>query len=122
MKKILTVEDDIETSRYYRALFTAAGYDVISVGDIESARRAFHCSGPDLVILDVGFPSGDVEEVYMMTRKILYGGKPVIFVTGLPDKVERIRLACPNVRLFAKPVPAEALLACVADFLGSPSA
>lgn len=121
MLKILAVEDDAETSRYYRELFTAAGYDILTAGNLSAGREQYLSFKPDLVILDVAFPFGGLEQLYSVTRYILSGGKPVIFITGCPEKVERIRLACPTVRLFAKPVPGETLLACVAGLLGRPA-
>lgn len=121
MKKILAVEDDAETAAYYRGLFIAAGYDVLTAGSLSAGREQYLSFKPDLVILDVGFPFGPLDQLYSVARLILSGGKPVIFVTGCPEKVDRIRLACPKVRLFSKPVPADTLLACVSDLLSPPT-
>lgn len=50
-------------------------------------------------------------------RKVLVTGIPVIFVTGLPDRVSYFALTSQDVRVFQKPVGQEELLECVAGML-----
>lgn len=117
MKKILAVEDDPETRKYYTALLSEEGYEVSTAEDATGGVIQFRSFMPDLVILDVEMPGGGGEKVFEIVREIMESGVPVLFVTGLPEKVERLVRVYPGVKLLAKPAKGEALIACVAAML-----
>lgn len=117
MKRILAVDDDLAMTEYYKALLQESGYEVRTACDATSAMicsRDFH---PHLVILDAEMPGGGGEQVFHISREILQSGTPVVFVTGIPERVERFLLAYGKVRLFKKPVKSEELLACITEML-----
>lgn len=117
MKRILTVEDDETLNAWYRALFSAAGYSVATAGDVTGGVLQFREFRPHVVILDVDIPGGWVK-FFELVRVLPRGRVPVVFVTAFPERVERLRLVCRSVRLFGKPVNAEALLDCVRRLAG----
>ena len=118
MKRILAVDDDNTMTEYYKALLEEAGYQVRTAEDATSAVMVFRDFNPDLIILDVEMPSGGGERVFEITREICKGGFPVIFVTGLPDRVEKLVLKFPNVGIMQKPVKSKELLGVVSGLLG----
>ncbi|MDA8130171.1 MAG: response regulator [Elusimicrobia bacterium] len=117
MKRILAVDDDPALTEYYKALLQEAGYEVLIAPDATAAMMIFLELKPHLVILDAEMPGGGGEQVFMITREILKSGVPVIFVTGLPERVEPFLRAHGRVRLFKKPVRSEELLSCVSEML-----
>ncbi|MDT8287732.1 MAG: response regulator [Elusimicrobiales bacterium] len=121
MKKILAVEDDPETRKYYTALLSEEGYEVSTAEDATGGVIQFRSFKPDLVILDVEMPGGGGEKVFEIVREIMESGVPVLFVTGLPERVEGLIRVYPGVKLLAKPAGGDDLLACVADLLGRPA-
>jgi DNA-binding response OmpR family regulator len=117
MKRILAVEDDPGTRKYYEALLSDEGYEVATAEDATGGVIRFRSSKPDLVILDVEMPAGGGEKVFEIVREIMDSGVPVLFVTGLPEKVERLVRVYSGVKLLAKPASGEQLTACIADML-----
>lgn len=121
MARILAVEDDPETRRYYTALLSEEGYDVAVAEDATGGVIQFRASRPDLVILDVEMPGGGGEKVFEIVREIMESGVPVLFVTGLPEKVGKLKSRYRMVRVLAKPVVSSELIACVAAMLAMES-
>lgn len=117
MRRILAVDDDVAMTEYYRALFLEAGYEVWTAPEATAAVMLFREWKPHLVVLDAEMPAGGGEKVFEITREIRQSGVPVIFVTGLPERVDRYLLSHGKVRVFKKPVSSEALLSCVTEML-----
>lgn len=65
-------------------------------------------------------PAGGGTRVFTAIRKLLQLGVPVIFVTGMPEKVQDFSLTEQKVSIFQKPVDGEALLAEVRRLLKLP--
>ncbi|HBE88793.1 MAG TPA: hypothetical protein DDW67_06595 [Elusimicrobia bacterium] len=118
MKKILAVEDDLSTQKYYRELFSAEGYEVTLAGDATGGVMQFRAVRPDLVILDAEMPGGGGERVFEMIREIMESGVPVLFVTGMPGRVEKFTETYANVGVLAKPADSDVLLARAAEMIG----
>lgn len=111
MKRILAADDDPGMLELYKALFAEAGFQVDTCEDGASAMDKCLNFKPDLLVLDVDMPGGGGERAFVMARKILAMGIPVIFVTGLPERVQGFALFEDKVSIFQKPVNCEALLA-----------
>ena len=111
MAKILAADDDHGMQEFYKGLFVDAGFEVETAADGASAMEKCLDFKPDLLVLDVDMPAGGGERVFNLTRLILQLGVPVIFVTGLPERVQLTALAHQVVSIFQKPVNAGALLA-----------
>ena len=63
MTRVLIVEDEPQLRRALTINLRAHRYDVEAVADGAGALRAAASSPPDLVILDLGLPDMDGEEV-----------------------------------------------------------
>lgn len=118
MKHILAVDDDKIMTEYYMALLEEAGYLVRTAGDATAAVMEFRDFKPDLVILDAEMPAGGGEKVFEITREVIESGVPVIFVTGLPQRVAHLAVKNPKTRVFQKPVKEEVLLSTISEMLG----
>lgn len=118
MARILAVDDEASMTDFYSALLTEAGYEVKTAPDADAAMELYYDFKPELIILDAQMPAGGGEKVFRIARTLLGSETPVIFVTGLPERVIDFALAQSNVRVFQKPVKNEELLDAVAEFLG----
>jgi two-component system chemotaxis response regulator CheB len=110
MAKILAADDDAAMTDYYKALFSEAGFEVETAADGAAALDKYLDAHPDLLILDVDMPNGGGERLFSIIRRILQLGKPVIFVTGMPERVQNLALTYRWVSIFGKPVNGDALL------------
>jgi len=110
MAKILAADDDPAMLEYYKALFSEEGLEIETAVDGASALDKYLDTHPDLLILDVDMPNGGGERVFSVIRRILQLGKPVIFVTGLPEKVQGMALTYRWVSIFQKPAKGDELL------------
>lgn len=90
-KRILIVDDDEQNRDLLAAMIEALGHEPEEAGDgIEALARL----NPDidLVLLDIVMPQIDGYEVAQRIRKIPeYGHVPVIMVTSLDSKADRLR-------------------------------
>ncbi len=78
--RILVVDDDPMTLRNVRDSLTRAGYSTLVTGDPEDALRLFESERPDLVLLDLLFPSSDGIE--LMGHMLRVREVPVIFLSA----------------------------------------
>lgn len=89
---ILVADDDGPNRAFFEELLTAAGYEVLTVSDGAAALNEFTRVHPDLVLLDVMMPHLDGFEV---CDRIKHNPDtcliPVILVTGLSAKEDRVR-------------------------------
>lgn len=111
MAKILAADDDPGMLEFYKALLTEAGFETVTAPDGAAVMDKCLDFKPDLLVLDVDMPSGGGERAFVLVRKILQLGLPVVFVTGLPERVQNFALFEEHVSIFQKPVRADALLA-----------
>lgn len=117
MKKILAADDDLTLLEFYKALFSEAGFEIDTATDSAMAVQKYMDTKPDLLVLDVDMPAGGGKRAFTALRKLLQLGVPVIFVTGMPEKVQDFSLTEQKVSIFQKPVDGEALLAEVRRLL-----
>ena len=80
-KKVLLIDDDIDTLRLNKIIFINAGAQVVTANDGLEGISKLHSHRPDLVILDVMMPGGSGFEVCKQIRKI--SNVPVIMLTAL---------------------------------------
>jgi DNA-binding response OmpR family regulator len=85
-KKILVVEDELETAEMLRTYLEYCGYKVLATAwgkDVQEICRESH---PDLIVLDVQLPDVDGYEVYQeLCNTQQTSHIPVIFLTKLVD-------------------------------------
>lgn len=118
MNRILAVDDDLATSEFYKALLTEAGYAVKTAADATGAVMVFREYMPDLVMLDAEMPGGGGEKVFKITHEILGSGVPVLFITGMPERLAGLSAKNKRTRVLKKPVKNEVILSSVAEMLG----
>jgi len=85
-KRILVVEDELETEELLRVYFEFCGYEVLSTAWGKDVLEICRESHPDLIILDIQLPDMDGYEVYRElgnTRQTSH--IPVIFLTKVVD-------------------------------------
>src|SRR5258708_27597502 len=90
--KILVVDDKLDTLLLLRELLGSRGYEVMIATDADEAKDLVHSDRPDLVLLDVIMPGKSGYELCRelkddpFTRLV-----PVIMITGLSDRDDRVR-------------------------------
>ena len=108
--KILVIEDDQGICNFMRATLIAEGYDVIVVSSGGSAMDviASHC--PDCVLLDLGLPDMDGNQIIEHVRK--WASTPIIVISARSleeDKVQALDLGADD--YITKPFGTNELLA-----------
>jgi len=89
-KKILVVDDDLDTVEILRIKLEAAGFDVIIARDGYECIAKCQESEPDLVIMDVMMPrmSGfKVAKLFKSDKKL--ENMPIIFLTARTQEADR---------------------------------
>src|SRR5437588_2523232 len=89
---ILVVDDKLDTLLLVRELLTSRGYNVATACDAEEALEAIRAEKPDLILLDVIMPG---RSGYDLCRELKDDPAtrliPVVMITGLSDRVDRVR-------------------------------
>jgi cyclic di-GMP phosphodiesterase len=117
--KILVVDDDEGVASLFTRALRAHGYSVQVAHDGPSALTAVRDEPPDVVLLDVVIPLVDGYEVCRhLKRDPATRLLPVVLVTGLTDREQRIEgLKAGADDLLSKPVDLHELLARVGSLL-----
>ena len=91
--KILVVEDETNIRSFIRTILEANGYQVLTAGTCEQGMLIFSSHCPDLIILDLGLPDRDGQD---LIRAVRDGSAVPILVlsarTNEKDKVEALDL------------------------------
>jgi two-component system KDP operon response regulator KdpE len=88
---VLLIEDESEIRRFLRATLVAEGYEVAEADSGESGLKLAARQPPDLVILDLGLPDLDGQEVLRRLREWLTA--PVLVLSARdrePEKIEAL--------------------------------
>ena len=86
--KILVVEDDRSICNFVETMLQTGGYQVLTAGSGGQGMMVFASHQPDLVVLDLGLPDMDGEE---LLRKIRAGSTvPVIVLSARTDERDKI--------------------------------
>jgi two-component system KDP operon response regulator KdpE len=117
---ILIVDDDPDMLQALQIRLKASGYDVHcaedGIGAISEARR----HAPDLIVLDLGIPSGDGFVVLDTLRaNIDLSSIPVIVLSGRDRRANEERVLNAGAKAFLqKPVESNEFLAAIRQGLG----
>ena len=118
-KKILVVEDELETAEMLCTYLEFRGYEVLSTAWGKDVLGICLESHPDLIILDVQLPDTNAYEVYQELGSTEQTSHiPVIFLTKLADDdLKAISRAMGVVDYITKPFDLEELERRVQDAL-----
>jgi len=111
VRSILAVEDDTDLSQYLKEILTDHGYSVQTAVKGVEALNIIRKTEPDLVILDLGLPDIDGENVCSQIKKD-HPDVPVIILTaksGTPNIVHGLDLGADD--YMTKPFDGDELLA-----------
>jgi CheY-like chemotaxis protein len=113
MAKLLTVDDDPETTTWMASALASAGHEVRMAFSSREALSILGSFTPDLVLLDVLMPEIDG---FALNRAVLQRGIPTMFVTVVKRHAEAILHGVSG--YIEKPVTAAELRATVNQVLG----
>ena len=88
MTTVLVVEDEMEIARIVRDYLSDAGFEVIMVGDGDSALASVRSAKPDLMVLDLSLPGRDGLDVAREVRR--WSSTPIVMLTARGDEADRI--------------------------------
>lgn len=80
--KVLVVEDDSEAAAAFASTLSLCGYDVRVAVDGRGAIDVARTFVPDVVVLDLGLPDRNGEDVAVELRATLPVRAPIVVVTG----------------------------------------
>ncbi|MBN2555186.1 MAG: response regulator transcription factor [Anaerolineales bacterium] len=88
MTKILVVDDEPKILRLTRDYLRAAGFEVLTAGEGETALTLARAEHPDLVVLDLGLPGMDGLDVCraLRQRSIV----PIIMLTARDEETDKL--------------------------------
>ena len=110
-KKILIIDDEVDTRMYYAALLEDQGYQTISAEDGAEGLKLARREKPDLVILDLMMPNQTGTDFYRkLSRDKELSGTPVIVVSGLAGRNLAVKKPA---AVFDKPINPDKFIAAV---------
>jgi DNA-binding response OmpR family regulator len=78
----------MDIARLVRDYLQHAGFEVIVVGDGDSALASTRAAKPDLMVLDLGLPNGDGLDVAREIRR--WSNLPIVMLTARSEESDRI--------------------------------
>ena len=89
-KRVLLVDDEVSIQRSLSSLLRSRGYAVDIAGSGEAAMKTIVDRPPDLVLLDLGLPLLDGDEVCRQVRDI--SAVPIIVLTARHSETDKVSL------------------------------
>jgi two-component system KDP operon response regulator KdpE len=86
--RILVVDDEPQMHRFLGPALTAAGYEPVRVETGRQALAEIARKPPDAVVLDLGLPDIDGQEVLLKARQYYEG--PIIILSARDREIEKI--------------------------------
>jgi CheY-like chemotaxis protein len=128
-KKILVIDDEVDTVIYMETLLQDNGYDTVSANNGQEGLDKAKSEHPDLVILDVSMPEKSGMRFFKEFKSDpALKAIPVVFVTGVTgyardkDALKKFigrRSSIPDPEgFFSKPIEREEFLKKVKEILG----
>lgn len=88
MPRVLLVDDELPIRKFVGAALTGASYQLDEAGTGEQALRQATQAPPDLVILDLGLPDMDGQQVIQRLREWLVA--PIIVLSARDEEQQKI--------------------------------
>ena len=86
--KVLIIEDEGNIRHFVKTILAANGYQVIEAKTAAEGKMAFMSHSPDVVILDLGLPDGDVMDFLMLIRQDF--STPIIVLSARTDEKDKV--------------------------------
>jgi two-component system, OmpR family, KDP operon response regulator KdpE len=86
--RILTVDDEPHVRQFLRLSLQAEGFEVLEAVNADEALTLVHAEAPDLMILDLGLPDLDGQQVIRDVR--LKSALPILVLSGRTEDAEKI--------------------------------
>jgi two-component system, OmpR family, KDP operon response regulator KdpE len=86
--RILVVDDEPQIHRVLRPALSACGYDVLEALTGREGLRMIAASAPDAIILDLGLPDIDGQEV--LTQARTFSKSPILILSARDQEIEKI--------------------------------
>jgi len=86
---VLVVDDEPQLRQLLRTTLTAHGFRVIEADTAERATIEAASHKPDLVILDLGLPDGDGQDVVTSIRK--WSSLPIVVLSARTEERQKVR-------------------------------
>ena len=120
--KVLVVEDESLVREMIVDVLTEAGYEVDDASTGDDAAKLIDADGYSLILTDVQLP-GHLDGIdlaaHAQERK---PGTPVLFVTGRPDIMRKVKEGRARSALLTKPYSATAIVEAIRGLLAPESA
>ena len=87
---ILVVEDDVQIRNFICYALKAEGFTCLTAGNAASAMKLLLSSQPDMILLDLGLPDMDGEEILKKVRE--WSEMPIIIVSARDQEKEKAAL------------------------------
>lgn len=88
--RILIVEDDKEIRKLIHASLSIEGFEVQTATSISEASAMLQHALPDLLLLDLGLPDGDGEQLVRLLRS--QHNLPILIISARHQEAQKIRL------------------------------
>jgi len=86
--RILIVDDEPHVRQFLRLSLQAEGFEVLEASNADQAINQVHIEAPDLMILDLGLPDIDGQQVIRDVR--LKSALPILVLSGRSEDSEKI--------------------------------
>lgn len=88
MTRILVIDDEPQIRKFMRISLSANGYEVIEAETAADGIAAAHTQSPDLLILDLGLPDLDGQEVISAVRES--SAVPIIVLSVRAEELDKV--------------------------------
>ena len=110
-RRVLVVDDDLESQELYVEILEWAGFDVATAGDGDSALEKAVTSEPEAILLDILLPKRDGIAVLQELRRMPQTASvPIIALTGVADAADRARIVGGFTEVLEKPCDPNSLV------------
>lgn len=86
--RILVVDDEPQIRKFLRISLGANGYDVVEAETGAAGIEAVRAQAPDLLVLDLGLPDMDGQEVVSAVRE--FSAMPIIILSVRADEFDKV--------------------------------
>jgi len=88
-KRVLFIDDELELwEDIFRKELSSYGFEIKCESDPSKAVEIIEAYQPDVVMLDIRFPGGNLGKPTLKKIKALFSDLPVMMITGTMDKAE----------------------------------